>query len=73
MNYQLVTLYAGQRIHAGYAETMNEARDLLDELWVDAPMEVIHFRTGRVSATFYGDPPRWKRTPHGPIVGVVEE
>lgn len=70
MSYQIVTVYAGQRIaEESRVPFLREARELAEDLWRDAPLQIVSERTGVLEATFDGA--RW-RYGDGQIVGVAE-
>lgn len=70
MSYQLVTVYAGQRIAEDSGIPFySEARELAEDLWRDAPLQIVNERTGVLEATFDGD--RWRQGDRQ-VVGVAE-
>lgn len=70
MSYQIVTVYAGQRIaEESGVPFLREARELAEGLWRDAPLQIVNERSGALESTFDGA--RW-RYGDGQIVGVAE-
>lgn len=55
MSYQVITTYAGQRIldEAGIPD-LADAKSVAEDLWRDAPIEIVNEHTGHLHSTYDG-------------------